>query len=284
MNFFRKNKKIESAIQTLDQIQQAQVLEEIKGLKVRTLISILTAIGAVVGFLIVHNNSINQILTKKPVVTILSEEYVIKSNATVSILKIENEKHTEIINLDFEKFSNGIELEAGMYEARLSVAGQQFWDDKFLLSDNDKLNIKIPKLLEGKIKLFITNNTKEPLPEQQLDLEIRTSGNGYLWIFEILDNSIKRQYPPESGTYSNRISVVEVFKFPDSEGLALFAGAVPKVEKYLFVATSIDDVNLAEKIATMLTKKQIEKGNIVQNNESNWGAEMVSIKIKDINK
>lgn len=284
MNPFRKNQKIESAIQTLDQMQRAQVLEEIKNLKIRNLISILTAIGAVIGFLIVQNTSINQILKKKPVVTFFSEELAIKTSATVSILKYENEKYTEVANLDFEKFSNGIEFEVGMYEARLSFGGQQFWNDKFLLSDNDKLNVKIPKLLEGKIRLFINNNTKEPLPEQQLDIEIKTSGNGYLWIFEVFENSTKRQYPPETGTYSNQITVAEGFKFPDSEGLALFAGSTPKVEKYLFIVTSINDVNLAERIAAMLTKKQIEKGNMVQNNESNWGAEMVSIKIKDINK
>jgi hypothetical protein len=150
------------------------------------------------------------------------------------------------------------------------------------LKPNETKLIEIPKLFDGQIYVSVKINNPKPFPESIIDIEISSSGNGYLWIFEnIEENTFEMRYPSSEHS-NNQIFAEKTFSFPDSNDMALFSGTEAKVESYIVIVTSVQDSNYAKDLLQLITGTAIIDKGTIQKKRMNWGASSFSYEVSKL--
>lgn len=124
------------------------------------------------------------------------------------------------------------------------------------------------------------NKTPRPHPGSVLQFQIESSGNGYLWIYELLDNNEFPQLYPQVGApaESHSIYAGKPFILPDKKDYGLSAGNEAGQENLLFVVTSTHDVNKANTIAARMANATTKAsgGDVLEN----WGVFLLSYQVE----
>lgn len=266
--------KLETAMEGLDELKQKQILAEIRSIRLQYILAIVGVIGSVLAFVVIQRNNIKDLFTKESRLFYLSDENFVNAYAVVVVKDVKGEIK---VNTTLSNTAKGIVLEPGSYSAGVKIDSQRIWSESFTLAKNEIRKIALPKFFASSIKVVVENGRPVVQPGDKIDVSISASGNGYLWIFEILDTETKILFPTTESQDKNYITAGDVFAFP--EGLALFAGPDAKMEKYLFLVTSFNDMNYAEDILHMLYKKDIAKGD-VKSIEQTWGKQELQVEVK----
>ncbi len=276
-----KRNKLQNALQDLDEIKKKQVLAEIKSIRINSVLAILGVVGSAIGFLIMQQNSLFAIFTSKPTIQIVTSEDFVRKNALLIVKGLHGKP---VLESELKNVREEIELEPGSYAMSIVVGGDTLWREKFILESNEKTSINLPRLFENKINVLLTNYTPQLRPSQPIDFDLQSSGNGYLWIYEInsSDSSLVSLLFPKPALLRdfpvcNQIEVGKSFLFP--EGMGLVAGTSVKRESNLFIVTSVNDESYANHLIEILTGNDIQKGDI-DLIKKNWGMTKLNIDIK----
>ena len=267
-------KKLDAAIEGLDEIKRKQVLAEYATIKLQYRLAILGIIGSVIAFFVIQQNNIRELFRSNPRIIYISNESFVHDKALVTIndSKGELKGKSEIKNM-----GKGFELPPGSYTSTVQIDTQQVWQESFVIAANETRKIVLPEFYANAIRVYVKNNTTATAPSQQIDVDISASGNGYLWIYELVNQKeSKLLFPNSPSDNKHVIQSGEPFVFPD--GLSLFTGKEIKQEKYVFLVTSINDETFANDVMNMLYAKTITKGD-VRNIDQNWGYQEISVQV-----
>jgi len=279
----KKKEKIEIALSDLEELKRKQIVNEIKSLKTQRTLSLLTTLGMFFAFLITNGDSISNILSTDSRISVKSKDKIVEELGRFNLEILKNSRYEKIADIKYEDVENNYKVEQGSYKLSLLLNNETMWVDSFSIEANQTKEITLPKLYKEQIKVKIINDSKSILPDSQVKIKVSSSGNGYLWIFEeIEENVFKLQYPPINNYAYNKINAYEIFQFPDQEGLALFSGKESKIEKYITLVTSINDEQHAHDLIQLLKgsfELSTDKG-VLRKRKLNWGAASFEINIK----
>lgn len=267
-------KKLDEAIEGLDEIKRKQVLAELATIRLQYRIAILGIIGSSIAFFVIQQNNIKALFTSDPRVFYTSNESFVQDKALVSIRdsKGDLKARSEVKNI-----GKGFELLPGSYTSTIQIDTQQIWQESFVIAANETRKIILPEFYTNVIRVYVKNNTASTSPGRQIDVEISASGNGYLWIYELVnEKESKLLFPDDPSANKHVIQSGETFSFPD--GLSLFTGKEIKQERYIFLVTSLNDESFANSIMNMLYAKTITKGE-VKDIDQNWGYQEISVQV-----
>ena len=256
-------------IENIDNILKDKLKAEIRLLQVQLILSILVAAGSVIAFFVLNLSSINK-LFPNPKFKIEVEDTLIKKEGVVSI-KSNNIKEPKMIKLPLSDTLQWFSVETGSYQLSIIYKGKEIWCTDFFLESGEKEVIKVPKQFEGNIKIFIDHRIFNPLPMESLKIKVNSTGNGYLWIYELTNDFQYKLIFPETITckMSNEINVGVPFKFPSDE-CVITTGNEEGEESLLFIVTSIQNEDFAQKLANKMSKSIIGKA-AISKKEYNWG-------------
>lgn len=267
-------KKLDEAIDGLDEIKRKQVLAELATVRLQYRIAILGIIGSAIAFFVIQQKNIKGLFTNDPRIIYNSNEFFVQDKALVSIRDSKGELKGRA---DIKNMGDGFELPPGSYTSTIQIDTQQIWQESFVIAANETRKIILPEFYTNAIKVHVKNNTGSIGPGQRIDVAISASGNGYLWIYELMNKTeSKLLFPADPSTNTNMIRSGEAFSFPDD--LSLFTGKEIKQEKYIFLVTSINDESFANNIMSMLYAKTITKGE-VKDIDQNWGFQEISVQV-----
>jgi hypothetical protein len=274
----KKTSKIDNAIAELDEIKKKQVLTEIRSIKIQYTIAILSLLGSAVAFIVVQRNSISELTQRDPRLSVVCEDVFVKRSARIRIIGNNNKEtylESDIKNLDDE-----IKLTAGSYTTSIVLNDREIWNESFILQLNQTRLVKLPEFFHNRISLYVKNPEPETKPGEKINLEINASGNGYLWIYELLEGGEVRLLfpsPKEAELDAHQISASQPFDFPENGYLA--AGKTERQEKYIFLITSLNELDFSRQIVNGIYGKDIDKGEI-QSIEKNWGITSIDVTVK----
>lgn len=275
----KSKNKIDSAIAELDEIKKKQILAEIRSIKIQYTIAILSVLGSALAFIIIQRQEISHLLEHAPRLSIACDDVFVKRAARVKIIGKSDQK--TYLESDLKNFDGEIELAAGSYQTSIVLNDREIWNESFILQPNQTRLVKLPDFFRNQIAIYVTNPDLETKPRGKLNLDINSSGNGYLWIYELLDGDQLRLLFPredEAALNAHEISASSAFKFP--EGVYLAAGDLEKQEKYVFIVTSLDNRDFSRLIVNgIYGNKDIDKGEI-QSIEKNWGVTSIEVKVR----
>jgi len=270
---FKKN-KIEEIVKEIPDIKKQQLLAEVRLLRIESYIAIIAIVGAFLSFTILNYQKIINIFRHSKVKIQTSENDIYK-HGKVIVSKINDGKPKKIIICKAKEMQNFIDIEPGSYNLKLEWKNQ-LWSTDFLLTSNEAEVITVPEgvfaLGNNKIHVTVTNNTPRLFSGEMLELLINVTGNGYIWCYELLDQSkFSRIYPKKNLLkYNNIIKVDKPFRFPDENGFAIFAGDKEKEETLIVLVTSEKNELLADEIINKVTKTRVTKAK-TERLFNNWG-------------
>ena len=79
-------------------------------------------------------------------------------------------------------------LKKGTYQLSVDLHDKEVFRETFYVTHNDKKEINVPPLFIGNIGVNVRLPSSTLGPEQSLDVQIDSSGKGYLWIFHLNEN------------------------------------------------------------------------------------------------
>lgn len=276
---FVKRKKIDHILEGLDEVKKQQILAEIRSSKIQSVMAILTALGAVIAFVILNLPQIKALFPKPKFKIEIKDELTVREGK-VAISRIDvPEKRA--ISCPVKEAMNWISLDPGSYNLSVQLLNHEVWSYDYLLEPGEAKVIYVPEQFLGNIQVFIKNNTPNPLPGEMLDLAIDVTGNGFLWVYELTkEQRYSRIYPTLSSSIrSNAIHVEKTFRFPDGDNIAVYANNQEGIETLLFVVTSVMNEDFANEIANRMTKVILGKAG-AREKESNWGAAKITYSVK----
>lgn len=280
MKFFQK-RRTDGLLNNidLDDIKKQEILETIRTAKIQRTIAILTAIGTVIGFIIINLPKIQALLLPKPEVSVHIEDQFLLREGNITISKIEGNEKKKVISYPAKEASEWIALDFGSYTMMLQYQDQEIWSTDFLLNSRKPKVLYVPSQFKENIKVSVVNKTPTVVPGARLDFKIDVTGNGYLWIYELTkEQHYARIYPPtnSSASYNNAITVDKSYVFPNN--LALYASLQEGEQTLLFAVTSELNGDFADQITKLMTRVILKTD--VRERENNWGIYKITYHVK----
>ncbi|MGD2086864.1 MAG: hypothetical protein PVH61_11845 [Candidatus Aminicenantes bacterium] len=265
-----------------ENIKNQHILAEIRLLKIQAVVAILTVFGALVAFIITNHHTVKNLILSSKIKTKTNDIRILR-NGKITISKIIEGDEKEVIKCSIKESTSWIKLKPGSYRVSLKYFDHNIWSREFLLQTGESEIIQIPDQFMGNIQVFVKIGKMNLLPTETLDITVETTGNGYLWVYEITDeNRYSRIYPPKTtSNYCNEINVEEPFRFPDRKNLVLAAGDKEGKESLLFVITSVNRETFADEVISRVTDLSVVK-TILREKEFNWGIAEITYNIKRI--
>jgi len=276
---FFKRKRIDHILEGIDEVKKQQILAEIRLSKMQWVMTILTALGAVIAFTILNLPQIKA-LFPKPKFRIEVKDELTRRDGKVAISKIDD-PNKKTISCPVKDALKWISLDPGSYNLSLQLLNHEVWSYDYLLEPGETEVIYVPEQFLGNIQVFIKNNTPNPLPGEMLNLAIDVTGNGFLWVYELTkEQRYSRIYPIlSSSKHSNAIYAETTFRFPDADSIVVYANKQEGIETLLFVVTSVMNEDFANEIANRMTKVILGKAG-AREKESNWGVAKITYSVK----
>ena len=279
-----KRRKLSAAQQQGDVTDSPPSLEklreEIKGLRLQRLLAILSASGAMLAFAVTRYADIRSMLYRPPVLKVVVEDSYIKETGRLQVLRHGLTNQGAVVETSVSEALDWLQLDPGNYDVVILLNKQEYLRTSFVLQAGDRESIFIPARDASSILITVTNRTPRPIPGSSLELAVQSSGNGFLWIYDLRkDGEYALVYPPATAIgSSNEVQAGEVFKIPDSFRNGIFAGRSLGEERLLFVVTSLSARTTADEIASRLTSSTATKAAAGTINE-NWGASILSYQV-----
>jgi hypothetical protein len=270
----KKNQGIKAVIGELDALKRNQVLAEIRSIKLNYIIAILSILGSVAAFVVLQKNNIIDLFKKEPTISFQVNSILIRTNSNVEVLDSQGKR---IITSNLKSFPPNFPLKKGSYKAVIRLSGETIWSASFWVGDNENKTIILPDIFDGRIELTVENINLHPHIEDEIELNIVSNGNGYLWIYEITNKDYKLIFPIGRLEDANAITADKPFEFP--AGYALVAGKIAKKEKYCFLVTSINNEEDANGIMHLLFPQGKAKGEVT-NVKKSWGARTIEVDVR----
>ena len=170
-------------------------------------------------------------------------------------------------------------LEPGPYQLTVKAFGEITYKRSFTVEKGDVKTFLVPNPPEANIRVSVENQSGRIGPGSQLEFQIESSGNGYVWIFEKRSQGFALIYPENCpAECGNNISVKQGLHLPDQQRRALFAGMHAGEEHLLFLVTSSNDSDSAKKLAGRFENASIPKASegIAKDN---WGYREISYRV-----
>lgn len=255
------------------------MIQEIRTLKLKYRLAVLGIIGVIIAFVIGNQADIKAILYPAPAIKIITGDTFLQQHGTLQIYPSSSGSKSPVLQTSVSEASDWLTLKPGAYRVVVQLNNIKRLDEQVVLENGDKE----PLVIEGnhrQIQLKVVNKIPHPYPGAVLQLQVESSGNGYLWIYELMDNNqFQRLYPPV-GAVAERHSIYagKPFTLPDKENYGLRAGNKAGQENLLFVVTSTHDVAIADAIAARMADATTKaSGEDVQ---ENWGIYHMSYQIE----
>jgi len=255
-------------------MEKEKLRQDIRTLKLQYLVTVLTLFGGVVSFFILQKKEIINLFNKKPTISFVSHDEFTRSLADIQITDI---KGNPVIKSVLRNLPAAVELEPGSYTMTLNLHDQKLWSDSFYLISNEKRTVELPDPFTGRIEIAVELIDPSPETGQEIKFTLTTSGNGYLWIYEIVGDQVQLRYPGSDLYGTNTVTANREFAFPAND--ALFAGKDVKTEQYCFLVTSVNDENYANGLMSWLYPKGIAKGEI-GDIRKNWGFRRIFVRVR----
>lgn len=237
--------------------------------------------GAAAAFIILNYTSITEILYPPPRLRLSVEDAYLKQVGTLSIYRNTNTSNP-FLKTSIAEALDWLPLEQGAYRLELTINDNRYFTRELFLYRGDRETLVIPKQMGTQtIQVTVFNNTPHPPPGSPLHLRVISSGNGFLWIYDLSpEGNPSLVYPGQSGIRSQNhaITAGEPFTIPDPKQKGIFVSNEPGEENLLVVVTSSGQRTTADKIASRMSKAGIAKargGRI----EENWGITLLHYRV-----
>ncbi|QQS51582.1 MAG: hypothetical protein IPM71_02325 [Bacteroidota bacterium] len=279
----KNEQKVSGGLSDMDELKKQQLAAEVKSLKTQRLLSVLTAIGALIAFMVTNLTEINQLFTGKGSVRVATDEMFVREQGLFTLSHLSDGDYKIIADYRYSDISTKVKTDPGSYRISLQIDSNTLWTGNFSIEKSEDEIISVPRIFDGQMFVTVQNNSPVILPESQVNISVSSSGNGYLWIFEKIDTqNYALRYPPDKEYTSNAISANETFQFPDANQMALFSGSELKMENYVLLVTSVNDWEYAHDLLELVTGgNSISKGTFRQR-KLNWGAAHFEITINSL--
>ncbi len=189
------------------------------------------------------------------------------------------EPESLVLKTSVQEAGDWLILKPGPYRVVVQLNNIKRLDTQIVLENGDKEPLLIQQAF-SRIQLKVVNKIPRPHPGEALDLQVESSGNGYLWIHELLSNNqVQRLYPPVGATADRHsIHVGKPFVLPDKEDYGLRAGKKQGKETLLFIVTSTHDAAIADSIAARMAgaTTKASAGEMIEN----WGIYRLSYQVE----
>jgi hypothetical protein len=259
-------------------LQDQKTIEEIRTLKLKYRLAVLGIIGTILAFIVGNLTDIKAIFYPPPAIKIVTSDTFLKTHGVLMVYS-SSEPDSPVMQTSVSEANDWLTLKPGAYRVVVQLNNIRRLDEHVVLENGDKE----PLLIEhsySQIQLKVVNETPEPYPGSVLRLRVESSGNGYLWIYELLNNNQFRRHYPPVGVVAERHSIYagKPFTLPDEKNYGLRAGNKEGQENLLFVVTSTHDVTIADAIAARMANATTKaSGGDVQ---ENWGIYLLSYQVE----
>jgi hypothetical protein len=263
---------------TKENIEILKLREELKSSKQQRLLAILGAVGTVIAFLLTNTDKISNLIFHNPRVQVVMEDDYLKKNGQLKLLT-RDANGTVVVSDSLSTLPKWFSLNPGPYHLTITAFGESVYEMIFTVDKRDVRTIVIPAVPAANIRVAVENQTGHVGPGTQLDLQIESSGNGYVWVFQKNNDRYDLIYPLDCPTNcGNEITVSQGFHLPDQSHRTIFAGMVAGEERLTFFVTSSPNVDSARKLAGHFANASIAKasGGIAKDN---WGYAELSYEI-----
>jgi hypothetical protein len=261
-------------------LENSKLQEEIRSLKQQRLIGIISAIGAVVAFCVINYTNIMGIFYPPPKIKLIVNDPYVKRNGSIKIKNIQNESEYPNISTSVDQALDWIPLKEGSYRLVLSVNDKDYFKEDLFLNAGDRDIVTIPERNDQTIDITVYNSTPNPPPGSPLHLQIESSGNGYLWIYDLpaQDNPALIYPAKDAAGERHKINVGQTYQIPDSEKHGIFVADQLIEENLLVIVTSSNSLSIADKIAASMSRKTVSKASSGTIDE-NWGISILTYKV-----
>lgn len=259
--------------------QDQKMIQEIRTLKLKYRLAVLGIIGTIIAFVIGNQADIKAIFYPPPAIKIVTNDTFLQQHGALQIYHSSSEPESPFLQTSVSEASDWLTLKPGAYRVVVQLNDIKKLDTQIVLENGDMEPLVIEQD-HSKIQLKVVNKTPHPYPEAAVQLQVESSGNGYLWIYGLLNNNqFQRHYPPVGATAERHsIYVGKPFALPDKENYGLRAGNKVGQENLLFVVTSTHDATIADAItARMAGATTKASGGEVQ---ENWGIYRLSYQVE----
>ncbi len=262
-------------------LKEAKLLEEIRGLKQQRLIAILSAIGAVLVFLVTNYTKITDIFYPSPKFRLAVEDTYLQQVGGLLVYKSQDSS-SPVLKTSIAEALDWLPMQEGAFRLELTVEDETFFKKELFLAAGDRETLIIPPQKQTQtIEVSVFNDTPRPPPGSPLHLRVISSGNGFLWVYDLPEvGKPALVYPPLSGLGSklHAIAAGESFSIPDPDKNVIFTASEPGEENLLVVVTSSKQRTTADKIADKMASTTISKASAGRI-EENWGLKQLHYKV-----
>jgi hypothetical protein len=273
----KKKPGIQALISDLDDVKKKQILAEIRSIKIQSAIAILSVIGSAVAFIVIQQQSIKKLFETNPKLVVRCNDPFLKRAAKIKFVSTTNAQNS--FESDLKNIDEEIEIPPGAYASSLTFEGKEIWTENFIMEMNKSQIITLPEFFNNKINVYAKPASSAVKPGGRIDVDINSSGNGFLWVYELTSSQeIKLLFPSDSEINSNVHQVLASAPFQFPEDVYLAAGTQEQKEKYIFMVTSINNPTYAHEMVTSLYGNEIDKG-VIQSIDKNWGLASVEIDV-----
>ena len=241
---------------------------EIKHLKIKIALAIVAPVFIVLSFLIKNNTDVRDLLFQTKIKinstinnTIVDYDVILSNNETNYIFSS-------------SQFVQSITVLPGTYNISAQYYEKEIWRSRVSIEAHTTTIVILPNLFSGRILVNVINNTPYPFQGQPLSINIESSGNGCLWIYDLNNNSYKRILPVDNTCH-------RVLAGKSITDIKLVAGENKDSDSIAFLVTASDSSVIADGIINKQFSENPIKSSL-NNNVLNWGLKVLRYKIKDL--
>lgn len=242
---------------------------EIKHLKLKIALAIVAPIFIVLSFLIKNHNDVLDLIFQTK----------LKINSTINNTFVDYEVilSNKKINYIFSssQFVQSIKVQPGTYNISAKYYEKEIWKSRVSIESHSTTIVVLPDLFSGRILVNVINNTPYPFQGQPLSINIESSGNGCLWIYDLKNNNYYQRILPIDNTCHRVLAGKSI------TDINLVAGENKDSDSIAFLVTASDSNTIADSIIDKQFSKNPTKSSL-NNNVLNWGLKVLRYKIKDL--
>lgn len=261
----------------------SKLTQEIKSLRLQRLITLATLAGGIIAFLVGNSDKIVDLIYRKPKIQVAVEDEFLAHNAQVRVVNRAQKDGLVVISDSLANETKWHTLEPGPYTLIIELSGSIVYQRDFTVEKGDKRTLVVGATNSSPesaaIRVIVESESTQVGPGSNLGFQVRSSGNGYLWVFDRREDQYVLIYPGDCvGDCGNGVTADQGFRLPDANNRGLKAGeTLGAEERLLFLVTSSSDRNAAEKIAAHFGQKITKATGVIST--SNWGYYELSYKI-----
>lgn len=251
--------------------------QEIKSLRQQRVLAVVTILGGAAAFLLTNAERLFDLIHGDPKISISTDDESLRRNARFSVESQTGEKG--VVAADTLSESRTLSLPPGTYRLTATSFDETVYTRDFTVGKGERRTMSIPGLSNASIRVSVQNQSGRIGPRSQLEFQVESSGNGYVWIFEVTRKNPTLIYPEGcSQACGNEISVDQGLHLPDTRQRAIFAGDRTRTESLLFLVTSSSDLDTATRLAAPFSIGTVLKAS-GGTAKGNWGYATVSYDI-----